>query len=284
VKKRMLTFAALLALALAQAARADVPQSVQYYQYGMQLYKAKQYDQALRYFGASLKLNNREATVYQAVGNCYFAKNDKVHALQYYKYAYQLNPSNAALGQFIAGLGAPGVAPAAAADPLAAAHQLYRDRRYSEALAAYQAVAAQQPGNAKVFQSIGNSYYALQDKPNALAAYKKALQLDPGNAALAAFVGKMDGGTQLASGGGDGDWFQPLWRSAILPGWGQAYNGEKGKGYVLGAVTLGLLAGEVATFVVGDAARQQAMPRDVVRADDVSGLVAGPRVLNQVEA
>jgi tetratricopeptide (TPR) repeat protein len=255
VKKLLLTLGCMLTFALAHVAQAETPQSVQYYQYGLQLYKAKQYDQALRYFSASLKLDNRQATVYQAVGNCYFAKADKAHALQYYKYAYQLNPSNAALGQFIAGMG--GSAAPAAADPLQAAHQLYRAQRYSEALQAYQAVAAQQPGNAKVYQSIGNSYYAMQDKPNALAAYQKSLQLDPSNAALAAFVAKMGGGTALASSGGDGDWFQPMWRSAILPGWGQAYNGEKGKGYVLGAVTLGLLAGEVATFVVGDAARQQ---------------------------
>lgn len=247
----------LLAFGLQAAVRAESPQAVQYYQAGVRLYQAKQYDQALRYFGASLKLDNRQATVYQAVGNCYYAKGDKAHAVQYYKYALQLNPSNSPLQQFVAQIG--GAAQPVQQDPLALGHQLYRARRYSEALQAYKQASQSQPSNARVFQSIGNSYYALQDKASAVTAYRHALELDPGNQALADFVGKIDGGSAVASSGGGagGDWFQPLWRSAILPGWGQAYNDEKGKGYLVGAVTLGLFAGEIATFVVGDSARQQ---------------------------
>lgn len=53
------------------------------------------------------------------------------------------------------------------------------------------------------------------------------------------------------------DWFQPLWRSAILPGWGQAYNGQNGKAYAVGAANMALLVGEVGSFLVGDSARQQ---------------------------
>lgn len=249
MKKLLLTF--LLAIGLATAAQASAPQAVQYYQYGVQLYNAKQYDQALKYFAASLKLDNRQATVYQAVGNCYYAKGDRANATRYYKYSLQMNPGNASLQQFVARLEA-GTAPAA--DPLATGHQLYRAQRYSEALQSYEQARISRPGDARVWQSLGNAKYALQDKAGAIAAYKRSLELNPNNPSLAAFVAKSDGGTAVA--GGDGGWFQPAWRSAILPGWGQYYNGEKGKGLLIGAVTLGLFAGEVATFVIGDQARQ----------------------------
>lgn len=249
MKKLLLSF--LLALGLATAAKASVPQAVQYYQYGVQLYNAKQYDQALKYFAGSLKLDNRQATVYQAVGNCYYAKGDRANASRYYKYALQLNPGNAALQAFVTRLDS-NAQPAA--DPLATGHQLYRAQRYSEALQSYEQARIARPGDARVWQSLGNAKYALQDKAGAMQAYRQSLQLNPNNAGLAAFVAKVDGGTAVA--GGEGSWFQPAWRSAILPGWGQYYNGEKGKGLLIGAVTLGLFAGEVATFVIGDQARQ----------------------------
>lgn len=39
-----------------------------------------------------------------------------------------------------------------------------------------------------------------------------------------------------------------LWRSAIIPGWGQRYKGEKSKGWVLTGLAAGLLAGTVAAY------------------------------------
>ncbi len=51
--------------------------------------------------------------------------------------------------------------------------------------------------------------------------------------------------------------FRSAWRSAILPGWGQAHNGQTRKAWLLGGLTLGLLAGEYATYSAGNAVRDQ---------------------------
>jgi hypothetical protein len=61
------------------------------------------------------------------------------------------------------------------------------------------------------------------------------------------------GGTAVA--GGPKDWVQPLWRSAVLPGWGQSYNGDGTKAWLLGGTTLAMLGGTVATYIIGDGAR-----------------------------
>jgi hypothetical protein len=45
---------------------------------------------------------------------------------------------------------------------------------------------------------------------------------------------------------GKGDWGPPLWRSAVLAGWGQWYNRQPVKGTVLGALTVGTLAAYLA--------------------------------------
>ena len=49
----------------------------------------------------------------------------------------------------------------------------------------------------------------------------------------------------------------PAWRSLIVPGWGQGYNGQTTKGLVLGALTYGLLAAEIGTYVAGSSARNE---------------------------
>jgi hypothetical protein len=39
-----------------------------------------------------------------------------------------------------------------------------------------------------------------------------------------------------------------LWRSVVIPGWGQRYKGEKSKGWVLTGLAAGLLGGTVAAY------------------------------------
>jgi hypothetical protein len=93
-----------------------------------------------------------------------------------------------------------------------------------------------------------------------VAAYKRALQIDPTNTGLKAFLARYSpedakaSGVQVAQ--GPKDWTQPLWRSAILPGWGQFYNQEPVKGWIIGGFTIATLIGTVGTYVIGDGARK----------------------------
>jgi hypothetical protein len=52
----------------------------------------------------------------------------------------------------------------------------------------------------------------------------------------------------------EADWTAPAWRSALAPGWGQAYNGDEGKAWLMGGATWGLLGGVAVTYVEGEQA------------------------------
>jgi tetratricopeptide (TPR) repeat protein len=231
--------------------------------YGNGQYSQKKYDDAIKSYGNSLKADNTNAAVYQGLGNCYYAKGDKVNALKYYKYALQLNPQNAGLAKFVASLAgaSAGAAAAGGADPMAYANTYYGKKNYDYAIYYYKQALATNPNNGKAYQGLGNCYYAKGDKANAITNYQRALDIDPNNAQLRNFLAAYaPGGGAVASAAGatgDKDWVSPAWRSALLPGWGQFYNGESTKGLVIGGVALGLLGGVIGTYTIGSAAQKK---------------------------
>ncbi len=153
-------------------------------------------------FGQSLRLDNTQAPAYQGVGDCYLGKGDRDNALKYYRYAAQLDPSNAAVQAHLIQLAAP--APDTNS-PEAAAQQLYRARSYADALASYQTALASDTQNPRLYLSIGNCQLALHDEASALASFKKSLDLDPSNTGLADLVqriGRRIGGGQWHCRGG----------------------------------------------------------------------------------
>lgn len=241
---------------------ADAALSQRWQVYGTQLYAQKQYDKAIGAFSNAAKADQRNAAAWKGLGNCYYAKRDYANSLKYYKYAYQLNPADAQLGAFIPKLAAAaaqgGGAAGGAANSLNNATRFYQAKQYDQAIQWYNHAISQNPNDAKAWQGLGNCYYAKQDKVKAVDAYKRALQINPSNTGLQNFLANYAPETATGPQVADGpkDWAQPLWRSAVLPGWGQAYNGQGGKGLLLGGLTLGLFAGTVATYMIGDGARQ----------------------------
>jgi tetratricopeptide (TPR) repeat protein len=227
--------------------------------YGQQLVAQRQYDKAIQAFSNAARADNHNAPAYKGLGNAFYYKRDYANALKYYKFAYQLNPADTGLGGFIPKLEA-ATAQAAQQQPADLAARYYNARRYDEAIQYYNQAVQANPNDAKAWQGMGNCYYAKQDKPKAVDAYKKAIQLNPQNVALQNFLAKYSPEAAEAAGVkvayGERDWVQPLWRSAILPGWGQFYNGQNLKGGVLMGANLILLGGTVTTYLIGDSARQ----------------------------
>ncbi len=239
---------------------ADPALSKKWQDYGNQLIAARQYDKAVEAFSTSARADSKNAAAWKGLGTAYYYKKDYTNAAKYYKYAYQLNPGDTQLGALIPKLEAAAASSnGGSASSTGAADQLYRARNYDGAIQAYNQVISQNPNDAKAWQGLGNCYYAKQDKPKAVDAYKRALQLNPSNTSLqnflATYAPESAGGAQAE--GGEKDWVAPLWRSAVLPGWGQWYNGEHGKAWLFGGVTVGLLATVVVTYSLGSAAEAQ---------------------------
>jgi tetratricopeptide (TPR) repeat protein len=245
------------------AAAADPALAQKWVTYGNQLMTAKQYDKALQAFTTAARADSRSAAAWKGLGTVYYYKKDYANAAKYYKYSYQLNPADTALGAFIPKLAAATAAAPASSSATAYAARFYQAKRYDEAIQYYNQALASNPNDSKAWQGLGNCYYAKQDKVKAVDAYKRALQLDPSNMALSnfltAYAPESSGAGAVAVAGGPKDWVQPLWRSAVLPGWGQVYEGRNTAGYVLGGATLAFLGGTVITYIMGDAAYQQYM-------------------------
>jgi tetratricopeptide (TPR) repeat protein len=242
------------------AMAADAALATKWVAYGQQLYAQRQYDKAVQAFSTAAKANSADAAAWKGLGNALYAKKDYANALKYYKYALQLNPGDTQLAQFTQRLEAATVRGGqTAGDPNALAARYYQARQYDQAIQQYAAAVRLNPNNDKAYQGLGNCYYAKGNKPYAVQAYKRALQINPGNTQLRAFLARYSpedakaSGVQVAT--GPKDWTQPLWRSAVLPGWGQFHNGESTKGYIIGGLTIGALIGTVTTYVIGDGAR-----------------------------
>ncbi len=67
-------------------------------------YESKKYDMALEYYQAAADDKEDYWQAYQGLGTCYYLKGKKKECLAAFEKAYQLNPENAALLQFIQAL------------------------------------------------------------------------------------------------------------------------------------------------------------------------------------
>jgi tetratricopeptide (TPR) repeat protein len=141
----------------------------------------------------------------------------------------------------------------------------YAAKDYGKALALYQAALAMDAADQGALRGEANSLYLLGRKPEALDAYRQLAKAQPLDTALARFIEKLQ--AELAPppvalpplpappAPAHGDWLAPLWRSALCPGWGQAYNNEPTKAWLLGGTTWGLLGGVAVTYILGTQAQ-----------------------------
>jgi tetratricopeptide (TPR) repeat protein len=128
------------------------------------------------------------------------------------------------------------------------AETAYRGLLYLGPGPAHQAVAA------RAYEGLGQALYQQGRYDEAGQALLSSLALEPQNPVVLSFLlshPELGARQDLP---GPRDRWAPLWRSAILPGWGQAYNGEPEKGLALGAITLGCLAGTAYSYLQAQSA------------------------------
>jgi tetratricopeptide (TPR) repeat protein len=117
-------------------------------------------------------------------------------------------------------------------------------------------------------QGLGNCYLRKGQTAQALQWYEYSLKVNPGNAALASYVAKLKGSAPVAAASsastattaaatGPVDWWAPTWRSLVVPGWGQWYNDQHTKAWILGGATWVCFAGTLGTYIIGSGAQAQ---------------------------
>ena len=111
------------------------------------------------------------------------------------------------------------------------------------------------PNNSSIFAMLGDAYYGLGLAASSRKAYQKSLALEKDQPRIVSFISSHlppEVADDSVASSGDVDHFAPLWRSLIIPGWGQAYNGNGSKGLAFGLTTFALLGTAYATYQAAD--------------------------------
>ena len=119
---------------------------------------------------------------------------------------------------------------------------LYKKNDFNGALKYYNAAVKNDPKFWQAWQEIGMCYYSMKNYPSARKVFGYVLKLKPNEPVakkfyfLLAYNMKKKAPPPASRPKGD-----MMWRCAIMPGFGQFYNGETAKGYIYSAAYLASL-------------------------------------------
>lgn len=122
---------------------------------------------------------------------------------------------------------------------------LFEKKKYKEAVKFYYAASKTKSGYKDAWKKVGFAYYQLKNHKFAFTAFKKVLELDPNDRDALEFMNYYESVIdKKAKQTEKREMIDPLWRSAVLPGWGQIHNGQMLKGIIISAgflVSTGLM-------------------------------------------
>jgi tetratricopeptide (TPR) repeat protein len=72
--------------------------------WGDQVLAQKNYQGAIKYFGAAMKSDPRDAGAYRGIAYAYMGLHDRAHAIRYMEYSLRLNPNDSGLRVYLAGI------------------------------------------------------------------------------------------------------------------------------------------------------------------------------------
>jgi tetratricopeptide (TPR) repeat protein len=225
--------------------------------YGNGLAVQTRLEEAVTAYGQGIAAAPNDAALYSARGSALWRLNRRQQALDDLRRSLVLDPSQAALAAWIGQV--TGQAPAAAPsqddleDQLSTAQGDLESRKLDQALGLFRSGALAAPNDAAWLKGEAETLYAEGRFDEARAVLAKARVLAPNDPDLKRLQDRYFP-SGLDADESRGSVWGALWRSALVPGWGQAYNHQKGKAWTVGIVTLGLLAATVATYVATDSA------------------------------
>ena len=155
---------------------------------GNDAFKAGRWDEAIAAYLELLKIDNKDAGVHFNLGAAYQAKKDLDSALREYAAAKTLDQKNQSYAD------AYDEAMDLKAQPLLdKALALHKEKKYAEAIPAYQEYLKIRDKNDEVWYNLGAAQYSYLDYNRAEQSYQKAYDLDPkGRVDVLYFIGTID--------------------------------------------------------------------------------------------
>lgn len=225
--------------------------------YGNGLAAQNRLDEAVTAYGQGIAAAPDDAALYSARGSALWRLNRRPQALDDLRRSLVLDPSQSALAVWMGQVGAP--TPAAAPsqddleDQLSTAQGDLESRKLDQALSLFRSGALAAPNDTAWLMGEAETFYAEGRFDEARAVLAKARVQAPDDPDLKRLQDRYFP-SGLDTDQSQGSVWGALWRSALVPGWGQAYNHQMGKAWTVGIVTLGLLAATAATYVATDSA------------------------------
>lgn len=235
-------------------------------------------------FDKALQFSPRDAAILRARGHWRWSQGLRDEALADLRASFDADPSQAALRAWLdkADPQPAGGQEDAAAEALGEALTLLESRDFEGVL---QLQAQAPPASVTWLRLRSEALYGLGRFDESAQALGQALALAPADAGLQRLDQRYHH-PGLSSDQGGGPILPPLLRSMVLPGWGQAYNGQKRKAWLTAAVTLGLLGATAYTYAATDQAlaEYRSLPAGAAQSqfDEAFGRADGMAVLNQV--
>jgi len=123
-----------------------------------------------------------------------------------------------------------------------AGEKFYNEKKYKEALKYYVAAVKLDKNYVLAWKKIGFCYYQLKNHNMALKAFQKVLSIDANDREAKQFVNYYNSLQEREKKLKEPkNMIDPMWRAAILPGWGQYHNHQYMKGIVItGAFVIAL--------------------------------------------
>lgn len=113
--------------------------------------------------------------------------------------------------------------------------KLYNEKNYKDALQYYVAFLKKEPGNLKALKQSAFCYYKLGNHNYAYTLFKKVLEIDSKDKDAQEFMKFYDTLMEKKKKQFEKrSWFDPFWRSLLIPGWGQIHNNQLVKGLLFG--------------------------------------------------
>jgi tetratricopeptide (TPR) repeat protein len=184
--------------------------SSDYYNAGLQLYNAKNYQQAAQYFGAAISLDPNNTAALQGQANSYYALGQYQQALDDYQkvQALQSSPQLASMIQNLqakVGAGASATAPplpgsiaappapgAPTGDSFAQGVALFQQQQYAQAVPLFQKATQENPNDSKAYYYLGVAQIQSGDMKDAAVALGLSNKINP-NPSVAAYVDRVKG-------------------------------------------------------------------------------------------